>query len=52
MCRAAAGVLAALALAAPAQAQRVTFDEVTPILATRCAKCHTPDGLMGAAPEG
>ena len=52
MRRTAAGVLAAPALAAPAQAQRVTFDEVAPIFAARCAKCHAPNGLMGAAPEG
>jgi uncharacterized membrane protein len=30
----------------------VTFDQVAPIFATRCAKCHTDNGLMGAPPEG
>lgn len=48
MCRAAAGVLAALALAAPALAQRVTFDEVAPIFAARCVLCHAG----AAAPLG
>lgn len=31
---------------------KVTWAEVAPILATRCAKCHTENGLMGPAPEG
>lgn len=30
----------------------VTFEQVAPIFATRCTKCHTDGGLMGAAPEG
>jgi mono/diheme cytochrome c family protein len=30
----------------------VTWAHVAPILATRCAKCHTDQGLMGPAPEG
>ena len=30
----------------------MTFDLVAPILATRCAKCHTDNGIMGAPPEG
>ena len=30
----------------------VTFDKVAAILATRCAKCHTDNGLMGDPPEG
>lgn len=30
----------------------VTFDAVAPIFATRCAKCHTDNGLMGGPPEG
>ena len=30
----------------------VTFEKVAPIFATRCAKCHTNDGLMGVPPEG
>ena len=29
-----------------------TYDRVAPIFATRCAKCHTEQGLMGSAPEG
>ena len=30
----------------------VRYDQVAPIFATRCAKCHTEKGLMGGAPEG
>ena len=30
----------------------VTWQQVAPIFATRCAKCHTGQGLMGPAPEG
>ncbi len=30
----------------------VTFDRIAPILATRCAKCHTDNGIMGDPPEG
>jgi hypothetical protein len=30
----------------------VSYDRVAPILAQRCAKCHTEQGLMGPAPEG
>lgn len=30
----------------------VTYTDVAPILARRCAKCHTDNGLMGAPPEG
>jgi len=30
----------------------VTYLQVAPIFATRCAKCHTDKGLMGRAPEG
>jgi mono/diheme cytochrome c family protein len=29
-----------------------SYLDVAPIFATRCAKCHTESGLMGAAPEG
>lgn len=49
---------AAAALAPPAAPLRprpgeaVTYAHVAPIFATRCAKCHTPNGLMGPAPEG
>lgn len=34
------------------QAQPVTYAEIAPILASRCAKCHAPQGLMGPPPEG
>ena len=30
----------------------VTWDQVAPIFATRCARCHTDNGLMGGPPEG
>lgn len=30
----------------------VTWDRVAPIFATRCARCHTDNGLMGPPPEG
>ncbi|MCY1279516.1 Planctomycete cytochrome C [compost metagenome] len=30
----------------------VTYAQVAPILLSRCAKCHTANGLMGPAPEG
>lgn len=30
----------------------ITYADVAPIFATRCAKCHTDNGLMGPAPEG
>ena len=30
----------------------LTFAEIAPLLAARCVKCHTDDGLMGPAPEG
>ena len=33
-------------------ATHVTFDKVAAIFATRCAKCHTDNGLMGDPPEG
>lgn len=29
-----------------------TYSDVAVIFATRCAKCHTENGLMGPAPEG
>jgi mono/diheme cytochrome c family protein len=41
---------------APAKERRpgdpVTYADVAPILVGRCAKCHTENGLKGAAPEG
>lgn len=36
----------------PKPGERVTYLHVAPIFATRCAKCHTDNGLMGPAPEG
>jgi len=30
----------------------IRYDQVAPVLATRCVKCHTENGLMGGAPEG
>ena len=36
----------------PAPGEAVTYAHVVPIFATRCAKCHTEQGLMGPAPEG
>ncbi len=35
----------------PAPGEPVTYAHVAPIFATRCAKCHTAQGLMGPAPE-
>ncbi|MGK2924861.1 MAG: c-type cytochrome domain-containing protein [Lysobacterales bacterium] len=40
------------AVARPGPGQPVTWLHVAPILAQRCAKCHTEQGLMGPAPEG
>lgn len=53
----------AAAAPAPAQAalamplrlrpgEAVDYRHVAPIFATRCAKCHTENGLVGPAPEG
>jgi mono/diheme cytochrome c family protein len=45
-------------VAAPAEATEtasagpVTYAQVAPIFARRCAKCHTDQGQMGPAPEG
>lgn len=36
----------------PAPGDRPDYRHVAPIFATRCAKCHTEQGLMGPAPEG
>jgi mono/diheme cytochrome c family protein len=36
----------------PALGEPVTYAHVAPLLAQRCAKCHTGQGLMGPAPEG
>jgi uncharacterized membrane protein len=35
-----------------AAAGPVRYDQVAPIFATRCVKCHTERGLMGDPPEG
>jgi mono/diheme cytochrome c family protein len=40
------------ATSAPAEGEPVSYLHVAPIFATRCAKCHTREGLMGPAPEG
>jgi mono/diheme cytochrome c family protein len=36
----------------PAAGEPVTYAHVAPLFAQHCAKCHTDNGLMGAAPEG
>jgi mono/diheme cytochrome c family protein len=36
----------------PRPGEPVTYAHVAPVFATRCAKCHTDNGLMGPAPEG
>jgi uncharacterized membrane protein len=36
----------------PAPGETVTYRHAAPVLAARCAKCHTDNGLMGPAPEG
>lgn len=50
------GTQAAQAKAAAAKPKaalgKPTYNEVAPIFARRCAKCHTENGLMGPAPEG
>lgn len=38
--------------APPAPGGAVTYAQVAPIFATRCARCHTDAGRMGPAPEG
>lgn len=43
---------ASVRAARPAPGEPVTYAHVAPILATRCAKCHTQNGVMGPAPEG
>ena len=50
-----AGAVTEQPIAAPspeAVAGPVRYDQVAPIFATRCAKCHTENGLMGGPPEG
>lgn len=36
----------------PQAGQPATYAHVAPIFASRCVKCHSRHGLMGAAPEG
>ena len=43
---------AAPAAALPTPGQPVTWAHVAPVFATRCARCHSPQGQMGPAPEG
>ena len=50
--QAGADPIAALPAEDPRASEFVTFDQVAPIFARRCAKCHTDNGLMGAPPEG
>ena len=49
-----AGAPTAKPSAAPARPKSAfaTYDDVAPIFARRCAKCHTDNGLMGPPPEG
>jgi len=42
----------ATAATRPAPGQPVTWVHVAPLLATRCAQCHTDNGAMGPPPEG
>ena len=49
---AAAAVAQAPAPLRPRAGEPVTYRHVAPILAARCAKCHTDKGLMGPPPEG
>lgn len=42
----------AAAATRPAPGQPVTWVHVAPLLATRCAQCHTDNGAMGPPPEG
>jgi mono/diheme cytochrome c family protein len=35
----------------PGPGENITWLHVAPIFATRCAKCHTDNGLMGSPPE-
>ena len=49
---AAAAVAQAPAPLRPRAGEPVTYRHVAPILAARCAKCHTDKGVMGPPPEG
>lgn len=48
----AAAPLAPVPAPRPGAGEPVTYRHVAPILARRCAKCHTDNGLMGPPPEG
>ncbi|WP_088279985.1 c-type cytochrome domain-containing protein [Ideonella sp. A 288] len=50
--RGAASLSAPPLLTAPVTTDNVTWAHVEPVLARRCAKCHTDNGQMGAPPEG
>jgi mono/diheme cytochrome c family protein len=38
--------------ARPKPGEAVAYRHVAPILLQRCAKCHAPNGILGAPPEG
>ena len=44
--------LAPVRVVRPKSGEPVTYAHVAPIFAQRCAKCHSPSGLIGPAPEG
>lgn len=35
----------------PANPDQLTYNDVKPIFTMRCMKCHSPNGMMGPAPE-
>lgn len=45
-------VVSVSAYAQPAANEGLTYLQVGPIFAARCAKCHADNGLKGPAPEG
>ena len=47
-----AGAASAPAPVRPKPGEAVTYRHVAPILLQRCAKCHAPNGILGAPPEG
>jgi len=46
------GAASAPAPVRPKPGEAVTYRHVAPILLQRCAKCHAPNGIRGAPPEG
>jgi hypothetical protein len=36
----------------PRPGDRVTWADVEPLVLQRCARCHSPNGILGAPPEG